>query len=63
MNFIKTVLAVLFVGMLVAGCTPAVSPTPVTPVKPESKPAVAPVEPSGPLEFTNAAQKITVKYK
>ena len=61
MKIIKTALAILFVAVLLAGCAPAASPTtPVSPTVPESKPVVAPVVPSGPLEFTNPAQRIKI---
>ena len=52
MNFIKATLVILFVVSLLVGCAPA--PAPVTP------PASQPVAPSGALEFTNPAQRITV---
>jgi len=51
MNFIKATLAILFIASLLIGCTPAASPTP--------GPAT-PATPSGALEFSNPAQRITV---
>jgi predicted secreted protein len=51
MNFIKATLAILFIASLLIGCTPAASPTP--------GPAT-PATPSGALEYSNPAQRITV---
>jgi len=51
MNFIKTTLVILFIASLLIGCTPAAKPAP--------EPAT-PAASSGPLEYTNAAQRITV---
>jgi inhibitor of cysteine peptidase len=50
MNFIKATLVILFIAALLVGCAPAAKPTP----------ASQPVTPSGSLEFTNPAQRITV---
>jgi inhibitor of cysteine peptidase len=54
MNFIKATLVTLFIASLLIGCTPAAKPTPATP------PAATPAESTGPLEFANPAQRITV---
>jgi len=56
MNFIKATLAILFIFSLLVGCTPAAKPTPAPAIPPAAQPAA----PSGALEFTNPAQRITV---
>ena len=55
MKFIKATLVILCLASLLIGCAPAPTPAPV-PVTP----APAPVAPSAPLEFSDAAQRITV---
>jgi len=64
MNFIKATLAILFIAMLIAGCTPAAKPT-QAPSTPEASEPVAPVvsqpsTPSASLEFINPEQRISV---
>ena len=56
MNFIKATLVIFFIAVMLAGCTPAVNPAP----QPVAPPASTPAAPSGSLEFTDAAQRITV---
>ena len=51
MNFIKATLVILFIASLLIGCTPAAKPAPAP---------VAPAASSGSLEYTDAAQRITV---
>jgi inhibitor of cysteine peptidase len=63
MNFIKAMLAILFIAVFLASCTPAAKPTPTTPVSPitpESKPVPTPATPSTSLEFINPEQRISV---
>ena len=55
MNFIKAAMVILFTAALLAGCT--------APAKPATEPAAppaAPTAPSGPLEYSNPAQRISV---
>jgi inhibitor of cysteine peptidase len=54
MNFIKSTLVILFIASLLIGCTPAANPTP------EPAAPATPAAPSGALELTNSAQRITV---
>lgn len=54
MNFIKATLVILFIASLLIGCTPAAKPEPATP------PSGTPPAPTGSLQFTNPAQRITV---
>ena len=56
MNFAKATLVILFIVALLVGCTPAAKPIPT----PATPPASQPATPSGGLEFTNPAQRITV---
>ena len=56
MNLVKVTLSILFIAVMLAGCTPAVKPAP----EPAAPPASIPVAPSAPLEFSDAAQRITV---
>jgi len=56
MNLIKAALVILFIAASLIGCAPAAKPTP----PPAAPPVSTPVEPSGSLEFTNPAQRITV---
>lgn len=56
MNFFKAALTILFITSLLTGCAPAAN----QPTAPATPPVTQPTAPTGPLEFSNAAQRITV---